>query len=190
MRDHGTAVLRPAPVGAAIEVVRDPPDFGFVRIVLAEIGGCGEHAGEEQGGIDGGKLALPDPFPRLHVEEMVVEALVAGGVGLGAMRRVAEETQRGQRAGDRVGAAHIAARHAHRIGGQRKAGRSDRGRRARRRAIGHQSVLRIGFLGEIVEREALEIAEKRVLRLFGRSVHPVILADFSRVRSLSFHNPA
>jgi hypothetical protein len=29
-----------------------------------------------------------------------------------------------------------------------------------------------------------------VLRLFGRSVHPVILAYFSRVRSLSFHNPA
>ena len=40
--------------------------------------------------------------PLSHVEEVIVEALVAGGIGLGTVGRVGKETQRRKRPSHRV----------------------------------------------------------------------------------------
>jgi len=55
-------------------------------------------------GVDRGQFALPGAPPRLHVEKVVIEALVIGGVGLRAVRAAPEEPQRGQRALDHCAA--------------------------------------------------------------------------------------
>jgi hypothetical protein len=49
---------------------------------VVEVTVGGEHAGEQEGGVDGGELAPPGPPAALHVQEVVVEAAEAGGVRL------------------------------------------------------------------------------------------------------------
>ena len=91
--DRRAAVQRPLPVGPAVELVGQAADLGLLLGVRVEVGGAGEHPGEQEGRVDRGELALPDPASALHVQEVVVEALVAGGIGLRAVRAVAEEAQ-------------------------------------------------------------------------------------------------
>ena len=103
VRDGGPAALRPAPVDAAVERVGERADLVLVGRLAIEVGGGGQHARQEERRVDGRELAPPGATARLHVEEVVVEPLVAGGVGRRPLRAVAEESQPGEhRPGDLV----------------------------------------------------------------------------------------
>ena len=91
------AVQRPLPVRPAVELVGQPADLGLLLGVGVEVGRAGEHPGEQEGRVDRRQLALPDAATGLHVEEVVVEALVARGIRLRSLRAVAEEAQWSQR---------------------------------------------------------------------------------------------
>ena len=155
-RDGAVVDLRPAPVGAPVQRVGQRADFFLLAVAAVEVAGGGQGARQQEGGVDRRQLALPCAAAGLHVEEVIVEAAVAGGVGLGAVRAVPEESQRRQRALDRRGARNEAALDADRVHGQREADGGDAGRPAGRALVDHQAVDRIGFLHKIGERFALE----------------------------------
>ena len=156
VRQRLALVLRPGPVGAAIKRVGKGADLALAGRVGLEVGGGGQHAGQQEGAVHRRQLALPGTPPGPHVEEMIVEAPVAGGVGLGAVRAVAKKTQRRQRALHRGGASHESALDPHRVGRQREAGGGDAGGPVRRRLVEHQSVGGIGLVHEVAEGLALE----------------------------------
>src|SRR5690606_9482360 len=79
MAEGRAAVQRPAPVDTPVERIGKAADFGLRLVVMAEILPGGQHAGHQKGRVDSGKLAFPSAPAGLHVEEMVEEALVAGG---------------------------------------------------------------------------------------------------------------
>ena len=106
--DGFAAVLRPLPVDAAIERLRQLADLAFLAGAV-EIARGGQHARHQQRGIDQRQLALPDAAPAVHVQEVVVETLVAGRVGLVALRALPEEPQSPQRPRGSVLARHPAA---------------------------------------------------------------------------------
>ena len=108
------------PIGAAIERVAEGADFALVGCIGVEIDPRRQRAGQQEGAIHCRQLALPGAPAGLHVEKMIVEAVVAGGVGLGALRAVPEESQRGQRSFHRGGARDESALYPDRIRRQRK----------------------------------------------------------------------
>ena len=55
-----------------------------------------QHAGEQDRAVHGRQFALPRAAPGLHVEKVIIEAVVAGGVRLGALQAVPEKSQRGE----------------------------------------------------------------------------------------------
>src|SRR5262249_42057744 len=91
------AHLHPRPLDAAIEVVGQGSDLGFGDVRLIEILLHVEHSAQQQRSIDRGQLRILHASPGLHVEKMVIETLVARGVGLGTLRNVPEKCQGGQR---------------------------------------------------------------------------------------------
>src|SRR5690606_2119396 len=108
---------RPCPVAAAVEGVGEGPDLRLHRPLPVEVAGGREGAGEEERGVDGGQLAATGPPAGPHVEEVVVEAAVARGVGGGALRALVEEPERG---GDGLG--RLAPRQPPRLGRDGEAG--------------------------------------------------------------------
>jgi hypothetical protein len=92
----------------------------------------------------------------LHVEEVIVKTLMAGRVGLHALRAVPEKAQRreGPRRGSR--ARHEASFDTDRITGQGKSGGSDAGGPVRSGLVDDQTIDRIRFVQEVVERLALQ----------------------------------
>ena len=163
MGDGGAAILRPAPVGAAVERIGELADFQFELIVLVEISAGGQNAGKQKCGIDRGQFAIPDAAAGLHVEEMIVETLVAGGIGLRPVRGVPEEAKRGERPLDSGGARHETALDTNGIGRQSQPDGGYAGGRRLRVAVGDQAVGRIGLVEKILEGQALDILEKLVV---------------------------
>ena len=53
MSEGGSAVSRPAPVGAAVKRIGKPADFEFAFVVLVEIGAGDKYSGKQYGRIDG-----------------------------------------------------------------------------------------------------------------------------------------
>src|SRR5690606_20324664 len=92
LREAGGAVLRPVPVHAAVERVGTLADLALLTVSV-EIACRHQHAGDEERGIDQREFALPDAPAGPHVEEMIIEALVAGGIGCLALGTVQEEAQ-------------------------------------------------------------------------------------------------
>src|SRR5207244_4864418 len=72
VRDGGGAVLRPAPVDAAIKGVGQGADLVLLWRVVVEVSGGGEHAGKQKCRIDRGELAVARAAAALHVEEVVI----------------------------------------------------------------------------------------------------------------------
>ncbi len=94
--------------------------------------------------------------PRLHVEEVIVEALVAGGVWFRAVRTVPEKAECSKSSFNRVVARDEFTLDANWICGKGKAGGSDAAGRSLARAVRHQAILRIRLLQEIIKSKTLE----------------------------------
>jgi len=149
--DRRSAVARPWPIGAAVERVGQRADLLLVFTVLIEKTRGGEHAGEEETGIDRGHFALAGAPSGGHIEKVIVEAVVPGRIGRSSLRTGPEEPQHRKRALDCVGAGHPAARDADRINRQREAHGRDTGGRTWLRFVSHQPVRRVGLVQEILE---------------------------------------
>src|SRR5262245_8430210 len=93
MGDRGPTVGRPLPIGAAIELVRQPTQLHLLFRVAVEVGGASEHSGKQEGGIDSGKFAVPDAPSGLDVKKVIVEASVSRRVHLRTLRAIPEEAQ-------------------------------------------------------------------------------------------------
>ena len=101
--------------------------------------------------------------PGLHVDEVVEKALVAGhALGGVALRRVAQEAQRGENALARLLARDVAALDPDGIRGQPKSDGGDARIGRRRKAVGDQAVLRIRGVPEKAERALLQVDEDGV----------------------------
>ncbi len=87
----------PLPVRPPIELVRQPADLRLLLRVGVEVGGAREHPGKKERRVDRRQLAVPSAATGLHVEEVVIEAAMPGGIRLGSLRTVAEEPQRPRR---------------------------------------------------------------------------------------------
>ena len=143
MRHRGSAVLRPSPIGPTIERIGESANFLLLRGLGVEIGTGRQGAGQQEGAIDRRQFAVPGAPACLHVEEMIVEAAMAGGVGLRSLRAVPEETQGGQSAVHRDAARHKSALDTYRIGGERQPGGGDAGGPVLRGLVEDQSVGRV-----------------------------------------------
>ena len=144
VRDRRATIQGPLPVGPAVQRLGQSPDFGLLFRVPVEVGGASEHPGEKERRVDSREFALPNPASALHVQEVVIEAFVPGGIGLRAVRAVVKEAQppqsdfRGELAGDH------AAFDEHRDGRQTE---SDGGDTAWRRGVGLITDETVGWVG-------------------------------------------
>ena len=149
------AVLRPVPIGAAVKRVGKFADLAILGAVAREILRSGQHARQEKRGVDRRKLAIPGALAVVHVEEMVVEALVPRRVCVPALNAVMKESQGRERSLGGVRPGHEAALYANGIGGEGEADGGDAGGPARLGLVGDQSVERVRLIDEIVERLTL-----------------------------------
>jgi hypothetical protein len=144
--ERRTAVARPVPVGPAVEFVGQAADLGLVLRVGVEVGGAGEHAGEQERRVERGQLAVPDAAAGVDVEEVVEEALVPGGIRPRPLRKVEEAAEAA--AGDLRG--ELADDHAALDDDRdRRQGHADCGDAARDVRVGlvpDQTVVRVGLV--------------------------------------------
>ena len=153
----------PRPVHAAVERVRQGADLRLARVVAAVVLRRGEDAHHQQPGVDGGKLHPLEPVPRVHVQEVIEEAVVPRGpAGRRPLRRVPEEAQRGERAVHRVGPRHPSPLHPHRVRRQPEPHGRHAAERGRGPAVGHQPVARVGRLPEPAEGALLQRIQERL----------------------------
>jgi len=117
---------------------------------------------KEEGGVDRGQLGPRGAPPGLHVEEVVVETFVAGGVGLPALGAAPEEAQGDEGAADGLGARQEAALHSHRVGAEGHSHGGDAGRTALRGLVAHETIAAIGLVQEVREALPLELVEDPV----------------------------
>ncbi len=160
-RDQRLALLQPGPIDALVERVGNFADFRLARVAAIVVALRKQHAHHQQAGIHARHL---DPWlvalALLHVEEVVVEAVIAAlAFALRALRRIAEELQRGQRAVDRLRAADPTVLDPDRIRGQREAHRRDAREGSRRETVRRQAVDFIGRVPEELERAPFDVAE-------------------------------
>ena len=165
---HGDAVVAdhgPRPFDPFVDGLRLLTDFRLVGMASVEVAGGEEHAADQQGRIDGGQFVGPVTKPRLHIQEVVEEALVPRrAAGLRALRQVMEEAQRRQGPLTRLGPAHPAALDTHRPAGQGEPDRRHRTERRRRPAIRRETSLAI--------RDLLEPPERPLLKLLDLLIQP------------------
>ena len=91
-------------------------------------------------------------MPALHIEEVIVEAVISSlALALRPLRRIAEELQGGEGTVDGLGAADPALLDPDRIRGQREANRRDAGKRTRWEPVRSQAVDFIGGIPEELE---------------------------------------
>ena len=127
----------------------------------------GEHACEQERGVDGRELGFPGAGSGVEVQKMVVEALVARGVWLAPLLAAPEESQRGERARHGVASRHESALHRSRTGREPESHRRNAGRRTRTGGVGHQPVGQVGFPEEVGERPPLDGVQHARLALSG-----------------------
>src|SRR3989449_6870869 len=105
-------------MSAAIESIRQPPNFMLLPRILIEVGRSGEHPPEQKSRIHGRQLTLPSALSCLHVEKVVIETFVACGICVRALLARGEEAQLPQRSFDRLFTSHEVAFDSDGIGGQ------------------------------------------------------------------------
>ena len=123
------AVLRPSPVDAPIQHIDQFAQLDFVAAFAVKymLAVSAPAISSAVSIIDSSERQTRAPV--CAVEEVVVEALVAGRLGAAALIAVAEETQRGEAALHGFGARDPAALHRHRIARQRESDHRDADRR-------------------------------------------------------------
>ena len=120
-------IQRPAPIHPPVQRVSEPSHLTLSAGVPVEIGGGGQGAGDQDGGVDGRQLGTPCTPAARDIEEMVEEALVAGRIAHWSVRSVPEEAQRGQRTLHRLCAGHERALDRDGITGERQSHAGDAG---------------------------------------------------------------
>ena len=80
MRYGCASVESPLPIDAAIQIISKLPYLAFRLAVRGEIVCRRKNTGHQYGGIDRRQFAFPDPAAGLHVEEVIVEPFVSGGI--------------------------------------------------------------------------------------------------------------
>ncbi len=153
----GVAGQHPPEIHPAVDRVRVADD---VRIRV-EAAADGQHAGEEQRGVDGGKLALPLAGPAAEVDEVEEPAAFV-------RHPLGEEAQRRTRAPHGLRAGQPAA-----LGGDAQPAQAEPDRRdaadvVHRRPVGPRSIAHdagggVRLLPEEQERAARQVFEKRVV---------------------------
>src|ERR1039457_2679817 len=156
VRDRSATVLRPRPVGATIERVGKGAYFLFLSRIRVKTRARSHRACQQNGAVHGRQFALPGAPAGLHVEKMIIKAVVTGSVWLGALRAVPEKSQRGEDCPDRRRARDEAALDGDRIHRQGEPGGGNASGPIGRGLVEHQSVLRIGPVQKIAERIALK----------------------------------
>ena len=94
--DRLAAGEHPGPVDALVEHAGDGADLGLGTAGAIEILRRRERAGDEDRGVDARQLAVPGASAARHVEEVIVEAAMAGRVGRFALLAAGEEAQHRQ----------------------------------------------------------------------------------------------
>src|ERR1700692_2198690 len=131
MRHRGFAVLRPSPIAPAVERIGETTNFSLLRELVVKIGGSREGAGQQEGAINGRHFAVPGAPAGVHVQKMIVEPLMAGGVRLRSLRTVPEKAQGSQSALHRDASRQKSALDSNRIARERHPGGGDAGGRTR-----------------------------------------------------------
>ena len=163
----------PGPVHSPVERVSQRTDFHFGRVVAVEVLLAGQHPHQQERGIDGGELDILEAEAVAVIQEVIEEALVAGGTGgLRALRQLPEVPQRGEGPLTRLGPADIAPLRADHIGGEAEADGGDAGERAGGPSVRCETGGRVSGLPEEVEAAAGEGIEKSGL---SRGQRPGIL---------------
>ena len=165
MGHRRSAVLGPLPIDAGVQTLGQVADLALDRRVAVEVRRGGQHAAQQQRGIDRRQLALPRARAALHVEEVIVEPLVTRRVGLGTLLALPEEPQRGERSFRGLGARDKPPFHANRIRGEPQPDRRDARGPVRAGLVEHQSVGVVGLVQEVAERAPLDGVEQLVFRL-------------------------
>ena len=156
VRDRSATILRPSPVSAAIERVGKGAYFLFLGRIRVKIRARRQRTGEQNGAVHRRQFALPGAPAGLHVEKMIIEAVVAGSVRLGALPAVPEKSQCGEDRLDRRCARDEAALDRDRIRRQGEPGGRNAGGPIGRGLVEHQPILRIGLVQKVAEGLALK----------------------------------
>src|SRR5215831_7351382 len=152
MADRWRADLRPLPIDATIDRLRQVANLGFIGIWLVEVGLTEERAGEEQRRIDGREFRVAETLAGLHVEKMVEKTLVpCRAMEGGVLRGGTEKPQRCEHALRRLVTLDVTPLHPDRIGGQREPDCSDAGERLSRVTIRDEAILSIRGVPEEAE---------------------------------------
>src|SRR5262249_45589217 len=140
-RDRRRARLGPAPVDACGQLVDDAADLRLVAVLAVEERLRVQRPAQQQRGVDGRQLAIAGTQAGVHLEEVIEEPAVTGhALGARALRQIAQEAQRQQRARARLLARHIAALDADAVGRQRETDRRDAARARLRPAVRREAV--------------------------------------------------
>src|SRR4029077_18027948 len=133
--------FRPFPIHAEVDRIGEGADL-LLRAVAAVVVGLREqNSGEQQGCVDRGQLDRLKAPAGAHVQEMVKEAAIAGGVGpSGVLRCGPEEPEGRERASGGLRAGDPTAFDADRVGGEGEADGGDARERRRGPAVGRQAV--------------------------------------------------
>ena len=151
VRHRCAAVLRPWPVGAAIERVGKGADFLFVGRIRVKIDARRQRTGQQKSAVHRRQFALPGAPAGPHIEKMIIKALIAGGIGSGPCglfqkkRSVVKvrSTAAARGMNPRSTATGYAAK--------REAGGGNAGGPIRRGLVEHQSVVRIRLMQKVAE---------------------------------------
>ncbi len=177
VRDDRRAVLCPGPLDAAVDQLGQVADLLLGARVAIEVRLRGQHAAEQQRGIDGRQLGRAEALTVVHVQEVIVEAAIAAHAGLcGTHRRVREKAQRAQRPQPCLAARHEAPLGADHIGGQREADTGSAGERRRGIAVRREAVLLVRRVPEEAEGAPFEIVDDGIAVALG-IVHAGALDD-------------
>ena len=93
MRQRGTTVAGPVPVGSFIEIIGELANLCLDGGIAVEIGGERQCAREKECRIDRREFAFPNAAARFNVQKVVEEALVTGGVRLWSLRAFQQVSQ-------------------------------------------------------------------------------------------------
>jgi len=151
----------PFPVHTEVDRIGERADLllGAVAAVVVRL--REENAGEQQGRVDRGQLDRLKAPAGAHVQEVIEEAAIAGGVGAGGvLRRGPEKAQGRQRASGGLGARDPAVFDADRVGGEGEADRGDARERRRGPAVRREAVRRRRQVPEEVEGAVLQRVEE------------------------------
>ena len=158
----GRAWREPLPVCTAVDRVGETADFRLGRVDgVSEVRLAEQHAAEQERGVDRRELDLLVAGPRVHIEEVIKEPVVAGRGGGRVLTRGPEEPQGSDHPLTCLVARDVPALDANRVRGEPEPHGRDAREGRGRGAIRDEAVRRVGQVPEVVERARLERVEER-----------------------------